>query len=608
MPRETRDAAKQRVLHQVFGFNTFRPGQETVVDALLDGRHVLAVMPTGSGKSLCYQVPALVEDGLTIVVSPLLALMEDQIAALRLAGVAAETINSGRSRDDNVAVWRRVSLGETKILYLSPERLMSERMLSALGKLPVRLIAIDEAHCISQWGPAFRPDYEALTQLPRLFPEAAVGAFTATADEVTRADIVAKLFGGDALLHVTGFDRPNIQLVVERRRDRKKQMIDFLAAHRGESGIVYCLSRAKCEEMARMLSDNGVRALPYHAGMDAEVRVRNQGIFLAEPGVVMVATIAFGMGIDKSDVRFVFHADIPGSLEAYYQEIGRAGRDGQPAVAHMLYGLDDIRMRRQFIEQEDSGDERKRREHKRLDALIGYCEAPECRRRPLLAYFGEDSEPCGNCDVCRDPIPLADGSAEARLAMAAIIGTGERFGSAHLIDVLRGSASEKVARFGHDTIRAFGIGKAHSVDAWRSMLRQMIAAGFLELDVGGYGGITISAPGRDLLRGEGTFRYRPDTVAGNSKRRAKTAEAATDWTDDEAELLGRLKELRRSLAVERRVPAYVVFTDKSLEDMIRRRPTSRAEFGEVSGVGAAKLRDFADFFLAVLMDGAPANR
>ena len=437
------DEQKYAVLKDVFGFPAFREGQEAVVDALLSGQSTLTIMPTGSGKSLCYQVPALVMDGLTIVVSPLVALMQDQVAALRLAGVAADTINSSHDRSDNVAAWRRAAAGETRLLYLSPERLMTERMLAAIGKLRVNLFAIDEAHCISQWGPAFRPEYEDLSQLKTRFPDVPIAALTATADEVTRNDITAKLFATQPKIFVAAFDRPNIHLSVAMRHDWKRQLMDVVNAHENESGIVYCLSRRKTEATASFLTEHGVTALPYHAGMEKAERAANQDRFLAEPDVVMVATIASGMGIDKPDVRFVFHADIPGSIEAYYQEIGRAGRDGRPAEAFMLYGLDDIRMRRQFIEQEDSDDARRRREHKRLDALVGYCEVPECRRRTLLAYFGDRIEPCGACDVCQNPVSLVDGTAEAEMVLSAIVETGERFGSAHIIDVMRGRKPKK---------------------------------------------------------------------------------------------------------------------------------------------------------------------
>ena len=601
-------AGKHRILKEVFGFEGFRPGQEAVVDAVFAGRNVLAVMPTGSGKSLCFQVPALAFGGLTVVVSPLVALMEDQVAALRLAGVAADTINSSRERADNVAAWRRVAAGETRLLYLAPERLMTERMLAALARLPVRLIAIDEAHCISQWGPAFRPEYEALTRLRPLFPEAPIIALTATADAVTRDDIADKLFAGNADVFVAGFDRPNINLAVAMKRDWKRQLLAFLQDHQGESGIIYCLSRRKTEETAALLCDHGVRALPYHAGMDSQARNANQDSFLSEPGVVMVATIAFGMGIDKPDVRFVFHTDLPGSVEAYYQEIGRAGRDGLPAEAQMLYGLDDIRMRRVFIEQEESGDERKRREHKRLDALVGYCEAPQCRRRALLAYFGEQIEPCGNCDMCQNPVALADGTAEGQMVLSAVARTGERFGAAHIIDILRGGRTEKVTRAGHDRLPTFGVGAGHSRDAWRSIVRQLVAAGFLELDIQGYGGLAITPHGHALMRNEAVFQYRPDTAGpGTAGRRGRKAAAApeTELSASEAAVLDQLKQLRRQLAQDRGVPAYVIFSDRSLTDMARRQPRSRHDFAEVHGVGEAKLRDLAEPFLQAIADAAP---
>ena len=402
--------AKYAVLRETFGFDSFRPGQEAVIDTLLAGRNVLAVMPTGAGKSLCYQVPALVRDGLAVVVSPLVALMRDQVSALTLAGVAADTINSANDREVNVEVWRRTQAGTLKLLYLSPERLMTEPMLAALAQLELSLVAVDEAHCISQWGPAFRPEYADLARLRELFPETPIAAMTATADEVTRSDIAAQLFAGDAETHVQGFDRPNIRLSVAAKSGGNRQLLDFLARHEGASGIVYCLSRKKTEAMTTVLNNHGIRALAYHAGMDKAVRDANQNAFMTDPGTVMVATIAFGMGIDKSDIRFVVHADMPASIEAYYQELGRAGRDGAPAEAHMLFGLDDIRMRRIFIDGEDTDADRKRREHQRLDALVGYCESPTCRRRALLTYFGEAIDACGNCDVCLDPIELADGT------------------------------------------------------------------------------------------------------------------------------------------------------------------------------------------------------
>ena len=595
--------AGRRILRETFGFNEFRPGQEAVIGALLAGRNALVVMPTGSGKSLCFQIPGLVMDGLTVVVSPLVALMQDQIAALRLMGVAAESINSGNSRTENVAAWKRVAEGRTRFLYMAPERLMTERMLAALKRLPVRQFAIDEAHCISQWGPAFRPEYADLCRLRELFPGIPLIALTATADEVTRDDIVERLFDGRVEQFVLGFDRPNITLTVEMKRNWKRQLRSFVARHEGRSGIVYCLSRKKTEEAAAMLAADGVRALPYHAGMEAGEREAHQNVFMTDPGVVIVATIAFGMGIDKADVRYVFHTDLPGSMEAYYQEIGRAGRDGGPAEAHMLYGLDDIRMRRRFIEEEDAGPERRRREHKRLDALLGYCEVPACRRVALLHYFGERIEPCGNCDVCLSPPEFIDGTEEALMILSAARRSGERFGAAHLIDILRGTESEKVTRFGHHRLPAFGVGTNRGKNEWRSLIRQMVAAGFLRLDIGGFGGLGVTDKGGALLRGDGAFIYRKDAAVTRSpaKTRGRSdGRAERPLTGRETMLLDVLKALRLELARERGVPAFVVFHDRTLIDMARRSPRTEAEFAEVSGVGEAKLEQFAGPFLAAI--------
>jgi ATP-dependent DNA helicase RecQ len=593
-------SAKHRVLKNTFGFDAFRPGQERVVDALLAGRNVLTVMPTGSGKSLCYQVPALVLGGLTIVVSPLVALMQDQVSALRLAGVAADTINSSKERTENVAAWRRAAAGETRLLYLAPERLMTEPMLHALAKLDVKLIAIDEAHCISQWGPAFRPEYQALSRLRDLFPNVPIAALTATADEVTQADISAQLFACHAETVVLGFDRPNIKLAVESKHDWKRQLHAFVTQHAGRSGIVYCLSRKKTEEAAAFLAGHGVRALPYHAGMSKDLREANQNSFMTEPYMVMVATIAFGMGIDKSDVRFVFHTDLPASLEAYYQEIGRAGRDGEPAEAHMLFGLGDIRMRRIFIEEEDSSEDRKRRELQRLNALLGYCEAPCCRRQILLSYFGEMSAPCGNCDTCLDPVALMDGTADARAILAAIQRTGERYGGAHIIDILQGTETDKIIAAGHNKGPGFGVGAARKKDEWQSLIRQLVASGYISLDISRYGGLSILDKGRALLRGEDSFRYRPAAARRTAGRKAARTEDAGAVTSQESSLLAALKKLRLALAKERQVPAYLIFSDRSLLDMAKRCPRTVREFAEVNGVGASKLKDFADRFLSAI--------
>ena len=593
------DAPVRAVLKDVFGFDALRPGQDEAIAAVLAGRNVLAVMPTGSGKSLCYQVPALVTGGLTVVVSPLVALMRDQVEALRLNGIAAATINSDHDRAANVATWRRVRSGGIRLLYLSPERLMTEAMLDALSKLGVALFAIDEAHCISQWGPAFRPEYAELAALRARFPETPVIGLTATADPPTRADIEAKIFGGDVVSVVTGFDRPNLSLAVTLKKGWKTQTAKFIEARRGHAGIVYCLSRRKTEEVAAMLAEQGHTALAFHARMEPAAKARVQNRFMTEPGVVIVATVAFGMGIDKPDIRYVLHTDLPASPEAYYQEIGRAGRDGEPAETMLLYGLDDIRMRRAFIEEEDAGEERRRREHKRLDALIAYCEAPECRRAMLLRYFGEATEPCGNCDICLDPVERRDGTEEARMVLSAVHRTGQRWGAAHIVGVLRGAENEKILKWRHDELPTYGRGADRAAGEWSGIIRQMVAAGLLEIDIAGYGGLKATQAGTALMRGEGEFRYRPDTIRAPRSERHKAASAAAQSLDDAgADLLLRLKALRLDLAKARDVPAYVIFSDKTLIDMAARRPCDRDAFAEVYGVGAAKLTDFAEVFLA----------
>ena len=585
--------SKQRILKDVFGFDDFRPGQAAAMEALLAGRHVLTVMPTGAGKSLCYQVPALVLGGLTLVVSPLVALMQDQVAALRLAGVAADTINSSIDRDENVAAWRRVTTGETRLLYLAPERLMTPRMLEALARIDIRLIAVDEAHCISQWGPAFRPEYEQLSRLRDIFPDVPIIALTATADEATRADIAARLFAGRVETLVLGFDRPNIKLSVAARDDGKGQLLDFVRRHAGRSGIVYCLSRKKTEETAAFLERSKVRALAYHAGMTKEARDANQNSFMTEAGVVMVATIAFGMGIDKPDVAYVFHTDLPGNLEAYYQEIGRAGRDGRPAEAHMLFGAGDIRMRRMFIDDEEASAEHKRRAHGRLGTLIGYCETAACRRQILLQYFGESAEACGNCDNCLDQAPMIDGTKEALTVLNAVLQSGERFGAGHVIDILRGANTQKIKERGHDTLDCFGRGAARRREEWQSLIRQMMAAGFLAPD--DHGGLAITERGEDLRRGTSLFHFR--SPAPRAKTRSDPA-AAGEGGDPA--LLAALKAVRLRLARERQVPAYVIFSDRTLIDMAARRPRDLDGFAAVNGVGAAKLKDFGAIFLSAI--------
>jgi ATP-dependent DNA helicase RecQ len=593
--------AKRHILKEVFGFDAFRPGQEAVVDDLLAGRHTLAVMPTGSGKSLCFQVAGLAKPGLTVVVSPLVALMENQVAALQLAGVAAAAINSGRAREANVGTWRRVKAGEIRLLYMSPERLMTGPMLKALAGLPIAMFVVDESHCISQWGHSFRPEYRALERLRELFPGVPIGAFTATADAVTRDDIVARLFAGRANVHVAGFDRPNIRLAVAAKAGVGRQLQAFVAERAGQCGIVYCLSRQGTEDTAALLQAAGHTALAYHAGVQAEERSCRLDRFMTEPGIVMVATIAFGMGIDKPDVRYVAHADLPATIEAYYQEIGRAGRDGAPADAQLFFGLGDIRLRRMFIEDSGAEEEVKRVERRRLDALVAYCEAVECRRVALLAYFGEEAAPCGNCDVCQSPPTMIDGTVLGQKVLSTVLRTGERFGGAHIVDSLLGRQTEKIGSFGHDRLSTFAIGADHKPSEWRTIIRQLVSSGFLETDIGGYGGLSLTERGRALLRGEESVRLRTDSLRrAGGKARAYRKEAETLADEATRALLQRLKETRLRLARERGVPPYVIFHDTTLIALASRRPATRDAFAQVPGVGASKLQSFAEPFLETI--------
>ena len=600
-------AAAQRTLRTTFGFEAFRPGQADIVDAILDGRDVLAVMPTGSGKSLCYQLPALVRDGLTVVVSPLIALMRNQVAQLRGYGVAAAALNSANDASENRSVLDQIARGELRLVYVSPERLVKADTIDLLKRAKVALLAVDEAHCISQWGHDFRPEYAALGAVQVELGGVQTVAFTATADAATRADILEKLFRRMPAVFVHGFDRPNLRLAMQAKSAGRKQVADFINARRGQSGIVYCSSRRKTEALADYLRANGAKALPYHAGMEATARSGNQDVFLQEDGVVMVATVAFGMGIDKPDVRFVLHADMPANIESYYQEIGRAGRDGLPADTLMLYGMGDIRLRRMQIDESDATNEQKRVDRQRLNALVSLCESPRCRRQTLLSYFAETTEPCGNCDFCCDGAEVIDGTIAAQKALSAIMRTGERFGTEHLTNVLIGEDTDAIQKFGHDRLPTFGVGKEYGKQEWRSIFRQLHGAGIVALDVTGYGTWTVTETGRRMLKGTAKIELRKDTLKPATRKTARAAAnsaALADGAAADTALFEALRRRRSELAKEQRVAAYVVFADKTLIDMARRKPATAAEMGAVHGVGEAKLRQYGETFLEAIRQHA----
>lgn len=599
------DADPAKVLHDVFGYSEFRPGQWPVIEAALAGEPVLAIMPTGGGKSLCYQLPALVRDDLSVVVSPLIALMRDQVANLTAAGVPAGTINSSNSPEENRQVFAALHNGELRVLYISPERLLTDDMLGRLRNLKPGRIAIDEAHCVSQWGHDFRPDYLRLSALAEHLPDVPRMALTATADAATQRDIVDKLFSGqDAKVFISGFDRPNIRLSIQPKASVKSQVLAFVRRHKGAAGIVYCRSRKRVEDAAATLQAEGIPALAYHAGMPGHERDANQDRFIAEDGLVMCATIAFGMGVDKPDIRFVCHHDLPGSIESYYQEIGRAGRDGDPAEALLLFGADDIKLRRDLIESSGKSPEQKRIEHMRLNQLLALVETGDCRRQGLLAYFGETRhDPCGNCDRCISPVARVDGTVAAQKFLSAMVRTGQRFGAEHLISILRGEMSERIGKLSHDRLPTFGVGKEHTKAEWRSIARQMMAADILRSDLEGHGGLIPGEHARAVLKGERKVELVRDPKVATTAKLRRESSSTSDGavlSDADQEVYERLRKLRAQMAAKRGVPPYVIFSNRTLREMATARPAGLDAMGGLYGVGARKLEEFGPAFLKAL--------
>ncbi|QCO02414.1 DNA helicase RecQ [Azospirillum argentinense] len=613
------------VLRSVFGYSAFRGQQADIIAHVIRGGDALVLMPTGGGKSLCYQVPALVRDGVTVVVSPLIALMRDQVTALRELGVRAAFLNSSLDAAEAREVERAMVRGEIDLVYVAPERLVTPRFLDLLDRTKLALFALDEAHCVSQWGHDFRPEYLQLSILHERHPTVPRVALTATADAQTRAEIKDKLGLTEARVFLSSFDRPNITYRVVPKKSERQQMLAFLREnHPEDAGIIYCMSRAKVEDTANWLNQQGREALPYHAGLPSEVREANQDLFIKGEGIVMVATVAFGMGIDKPNVRFVCHLDPPKSLEAYYQETGRAGRDGLPADAWMSYGMADVVGLRQMLEQSEAGDSHRRVERSKLEALLGFCETSACRRKVLLNYFGETLEaPCGNCDTCLEPVETWDGTVAAQKALSAVYRTGQRYGAGHLIDVLLGNSTEKVAQQAHDALKTFGCGKELSKAEWQSVYRQLVAAGYLTVDLEGYGGFRLTDAGIPVIKGQQTVKLRKDPVvekrrgvhdalrrhvsrggsassSGLSGEGVSRAGARGSLSPADDTLWHALKDCRTELARAQGVPPYVIFHDSTLLEMVATRPMDRAAFARLPGVGARKLERYADPFLDVI--------
>lgn len=591
-----------QTLRQVFGYDSFRGQQNAIIEQVISGRDVLVLMPTGGGKSLCYQIPALVRQGVGVVISPLIALMQDQVSALHQLGVRAAFLNSTLDFEQVREIEQRLRKGELDLLYIAPERLTHPRTQALFAQCQIALFAIDEAHCVSQWGHDFRADYLQLSLLHQQFPQVPRIALTATADERTRQEIIQRLALEQAQVFISGFDRPNIRYRIIQKDNARQQLLAFIRSeHAGDTGIVYCLSRKKVEETADWLTQKGLRALPYHAGMTAEDRRHNQHQFLVEDGLIIVATIAFGMGIDKPNVRFVAHLDLPKSVEAYYQETGRAGRDGLPANAWMAYGLQDVLTLRQMLASSNADEAHKRVEYHKLDAMLGLCEMVSCRRQALLAYFGDTlAHGCGNCDTCLEPVATWDGTVAAQQALSTIYRTGQRFGVSYLINVLLGRSDERIQQFGHQQQSTFGIGKALDEKQWRSVFRQLVARSLVEVDIEGHGGLRLSESCRPVLRGEKTLMLRRDVLLDKSKRGSSEKRQPVGTAD--SALWNALRAKRRELADAQDVPPYIIFSDATLMAMVDARPKNHQQLSRLSGIGQRKLELYGDEFLQVLAE------
>ena len=598
---------KNDVLKQIFGFSSFRNGQEEIVKNIIDNKQTLAIMPTGAGKSLCYQIPAIVSSKKTVIVSPLISLIENQVADLRESGVKAEKLHSNQTSQNRLTSWNNFKNGECKILYISPERLMTNSMIDDLKQLEIGLFVIDEIHCVSKWGQSFRPDYEALSKLKTIFKNSNIAGFTATADKTTRLDILDKIFDQEAKVYIKGFDRPNLSLSIIQKINWKTQILDFLGERKYHPGIIYCISRNKTEEVATYLNQNGYKTSAYHAGLDAATRDKVQNIFMTEPYHIIVATIAFGMGIDKPDIRFVINLGIPDSIESYYQQIGRAGRDNKPSDTLVIYGLDDLVTRRRMIEQNENNNDYKLIENKRLDYLLSLCETPQCRRKVLLAYFDETLEKCNNCDNCLNPPTLIDGTILAQKLMSTIYRTGQYFGQAHIINVIRGSEDKKIIERKHNTLSVYGIGKDKPKEFWQSFLRQLLASGHLKINFQKFSAIELTPLGVEVLKNKQKFMFKDIIIKGEKKLIRRVNKQYDELTENETSLLNDLKSLRLTIAKDQNLPAFTIFHDSTLNQMSHLKPKNEVEMLKVDGVGETKLKKYGKFFLEIINKHSCSN-